>query len=399
MLLIFYFFAAVQVFFGYKSLRGGIEFFNYFKKELSDKKEEFSPFATIIVPCRGIEVCLEENLLSLFKQDYSKFEIIFVVDNESDESLPLIRSLISKNDIARLIIAGKATNSGQKVHNLIEAAGQIADESEVLVFVDSDARPDKYWLKNLVAPLIDPAIGCTTGYRWFIQIHGGLATQLRAVWNASIASALGQNSKSNFCWGGSMAIRRDNFDSLEIRNKWRGTLSDDFALTKVLHEAGKPICFVPQCLTASVGDCGPGELLEFTTRQMKITRVYSPSHWIVSLISAFLFTAVFFGGIAHLFFTRGIYFWIDLSLIVILFILGGAKAWIRLLSVKMVLPDYEIELNKQLRSQLTLWVITPIIFLFNDLMALISRRIVWRGIEYELKSATETVIIGRIEKG
>ena len=42
---------------------------------------------------------------------------------------------------------------------------------EVLVFVDSDARPEKSWLKKLVAPLADETLGASTGYRWFLPVR------------------------------------------------------------------------------------------------------------------------------------------------------------------------------------------------------------------------------------
>ena len=40
-----------------------------------------------------------------------------------------------------------------------------------------------------------------------------------------------------------------------------------------------------------------------------------------------------------------------------------------------------------------LWPLASLIYLYNALCALFSRRIEWRGITYELKSPTETVII------
>jgi cellulose synthase/poly-beta-1,6-N-acetylglucosamine synthase-like glycosyltransferase len=269
----------------------------------------------------------------------------------------------------------------------------VSDESKILVFVDSDARPNENWLQSLIAPLESEAIGCATGYRWFVQRQGGFSTALRVVWNASIASALGANIKNNFCWGGSMAMRREIFERLNIRERWKGTLSDDFAVTRAMKEANLPIRFVPQCLTATVEDCTFKELLEFSTRQMKITRVYAEHLWKASLIGSFLFTAVFWTGIALLFFLTGFHFWLTLILTTTIFALGAAKAWLRLKAVKMVLKDYKKELNRQFTSHLTLWTITPLLYFYNCVCALLSRKIVWRGIEYELKSATETAIL------
>ncbi len=397
MIFVYYFFAAIQTFFAYKSYRSGNNYLNYFKSELSEKKSEFTPFVTVFVPCRGIDKDLPKNLTAIFQQDYPKFEVIFVMDNKDDAAASVIEKTAKNFSSQQLkntktIIAGKAVTSGQKVHNLRTAVLQANEKSEIFVFVDSDVRPGKKWLRNLAAPLEDEKIGCATGYRWFIQKRGGFSTHFRSVWNASIASALGENMENNFCWGGSTAIRREVFDKLEVRKKWKGTLSDDFALTNALREAKMPIYFVPQCLTATVEDCTFGELLEFTTRQMKITKVYSPTHFKISLIGSILFTFTFWTGMILLFFVSGTHFRLTLLLNFTIFTLGFIKAWVRLNAVKLVLGKYEKELNKQFLPQILMWTISPILYIYNDFAAIFSRKIIWRGIEYELKSTTETII-------
>ncbi len=387
----FYLFAILLVFLGYKSLRGGIDWLNYFKSELSKPETNFTPFASIIAPCRGLDDDLFENLSALFKQNYPNYEIIFVVDDENDEAAKLINSSF-KTQNSKLIVANKTTDSSQKVENLREAILRVSDESKVFAFIDSDARPNENWLRNLVAPLEDKDIGCSTGYRWFVAKNGGFSTQLRSIWNASIASQLGQNTTKNFCWGGSTAVLREIFERLEIRKRWHGTLSDDFTLTNAMREANLPIYFVPSCLTASVEDCSFAELLEFTTRQMKITRVYRSDLWKAALIGSFIFNAIFWTGFALLFFISGFHFWLTLAFLSIIFILGAAKSRLRLCAAKLVLKDYESQLNKSFLWQISLWLISPILFFYNAVSALFSRKIVWRGTKYELISAHETRI-------
>lgn len=369
----------------------------YVREETAKPLSDFTPFVSVIVPCRGLDQGLKENLSKLFRQDYPAYETIFVTDSETDGSIKVIEEL--RNEFqeisSRVIIAGQAADSGQKVHNLRKAVGQISDKSEAFVFVDSDARPNEKWLRNLVAPLSDKTIGAATGYRWFVVANGGFSSHLRAVWNASITSQLGVNEKKNFCWGGSTAIRRETFEQLNIKEKWRGTLSDDFALTRILQEENLPIHFVPQCLTVSVEDCGFGELFEFTTRQIKITRVYSPNLWKMALIGNLIFVAVFFTGtvlvIANAVLSNS--FIAPLLIVAIIFFLGVGKAWLRLKAVSLVLTDYKKELKRNALAQLTLWIFSSVLFLLNCITAAFSRKIVWRGIEYELKSATETILI------
>lgn len=375
----------------------------YVKAETAKPLPDFMPFVSVIVPCRGLDQGLKENLTKLFKQDYPSYEIVFVTGNETDESLKVIeelRSEFQKND-SRIVIAGCATDSGQKVHNLRQAIKEISEQSQAIVFVDSDARPSEKWLKNLVTPLSDKTIGAATGYRWFVVARGSFSSHLRAVWNASITSQLGVNEKKNFCWGGSTAIRRETFERLNVSEKWRGVVSDDFALTRILQEANLPIHFVPQCLTASIEDCSFRELIEFTTRQIKITRTYSPNLWKMALIGNLIFTAVFFTGIILVIANAvlGNSFVIPLIIVTVIFLLGVGKAWLRLKAVSLVLTDYKKELRRNALAQLTLWVISSVLFLFNTIAAGFSRRIIWRGIKYELKSPTETVIISSTQTG
>lgn len=267
----------------------------------------------------------------------------------------------------------------------------VSEESKVFVFVDSDARPNKDWLRNLITPLQNENIGCASGYRWFIGKSFSLATEMRSAWNASIASALGANLNNNFCWGGSMAIRRETFEKLQMREKWRGVLSDDFAMTRAMKEAELLIFHVPQSLTASVENCNFSGLLEFTTRQMKITRVYGTKFWVMSFIGSGLFNLVILTSFLLLIFSQN--FWFPLITILLVSIFSIGKSWLRLNAVKLVLKDYERELNKQFWTQNTLWLFSPALFFYNCVCALLSRKIIWRGIKYELTSSNSTKIL------
>lgn len=388
---VFYFFSAIVIWLGIISLRGGLRFASYVKAELVKPLANYSPFASVIVPCRGNEPGLDQNLTSLFQQTYPDYEILFVVDNENDSAVEVIEQVIRKqtNQVARkILIAGAATDSGQKVHNLREAVAQIDRCSEVLVFVDSDARPRENWLRSLVAPLADERLGAASGYRWFIPVEGGFASHLRSVWNASIASALGANRKTNFCWGGSTAIRRETFARLNLRERWRGSVSDDFTLTRVLGEANLPIHFVPACLVASVGDCDLAELLEFSNRQLKITRAYAAHLWKPVLIGSALFCLVFFGGILLVTMRalQGLFIAIPLGLLIVIFVLGAAKGFARYRAVDLALGPERPHRHRGLAAHLLLWPLASLLYLCNAVTAAFSRRITWRGITYRLDS-------------
>ncbi|HEU4714599.1 MAG TPA: glycosyltransferase family 2 protein [Pyrinomonadaceae bacterium] len=384
---LYYFLEAVACWFGIQSLLNGLRFAAYVRRETSRPLPEFQPFVSVIAPTRGVEPGFEENVRPLLAQVYPAYEVLFVFDENTDLAVEIVERLGG-----RIVISGPAKGTGQKVHNLIAGVNEIDERCSVIVFVDTDARPNTNWLRQLVAPLADENLGASTGYRWFVPEKGGLASRLRGVWNASIASALGENTQKNFCWGGSTAIRRSTFERLNVREHWVGTVSDDFTITRVLKEAKLPIHFTPNVLVPSVGDCDFRELLEFTTRQIKITRVYASHLWLPLMLGSALFCIVFFGGIGLV---AGMGSVVVLVVLMILFGLGAAKSLIRWRAVKLAMPEHGSKLNRDLWAHILLWPFASLLYLWNTIVAGFSRRITWRGITYELKSPSEAVIISR----
>jgi cellulose synthase/poly-beta-1,6-N-acetylglucosamine synthase-like glycosyltransferase len=394
MIVIFYIFAATLVYLSIKSFLGGVEYLNYFKKELTKPRSEWTPFVTILAPCKGVDEGMEANLDAVLQQDYPDYEVIFVVNDENDPAGAVIESAWREAEgrPVKLVVAEKATESGQKVENLRTGVLHADERSEIFVFVDSDARPGEGWLRALVTAVKNPGVGAATGYRWFLSDRPTLATELRAAWNASIASAFGPDVKSNFCWGGATAIRRVVFDRLDMRERWRGTLSDDFTLTSAIKDAGLSIHFVPQALTASFGQCGWRELLAFTTRQIKITRVYSPDLWRKSLLGSGLFVTVVTASYAILALSErnGEAVWAAGAVLALVSIFSIRKSSLRLKAARLALPQFERKLKRQRLTQFTLWLAVPYLFFVNCVLAGVSRTIEWRGIRYTMPSPRET---------
>src|SRR5260370_19254932 len=140
MLLLFYLLAEIAIWLGVLSLRGGVRYYAYVRRETARQLPEYTPFASIIAPFRGLDQGLTENIRALFKQDYPAYEIIFVTDRPDDTALKVIEELrVSTGEIrgitSRVVVAGDAIDSGQKVHNLRAAAAKTHPASEVLVFV------------------------------------------------------------------------------------------------------------------------------------------------------------------------------------------------------------------------------------------------------------------------
>ncbi len=393
------------------ALLATLRFARYSMRPLPLRHHRHQPKAAVIVPCKGLEPGLEANIEAFCAQEYREYELIFVTQSEND---PAYRLLDKLNKQSRrsvwLVVAGEAKNRGQKVHNLMAALdtlNAVDRRAEILVFADSDARPSRNWLAELVAPLDEKSVGATTGFRWYVpgldvtdsptgsRFQRRLASWLLSVWNSSALPLLGE--RSTFAWGGATAIRRETFDQLGVRNRWDGALSDDYVLTSVLHDAGYRIKFVPECLMPTHTSSTFAALREFTTRQMRITRVYAPRVWRMALVTQLLFNVTVWGGLLWLIWSRfqnqpnvGLG-----GLLLAILLLSVAGSWTRAVVASYLLKPHRARILGKRWAYAVLAPASSVIYLYNLVASVWSRRIVWRGIEYELVSSRETHIVSR----
>ena len=276
---LFYLLALVQILMGLYLIVQGVQWLSYVRKRAMTDPGFYAPRTAVICPCRGVEPGLERNLTALTEFDHQNYEIFFVLASESDSAFSIVKRVATTSRTkAHVIVAQRPEGCSEKVNNLRTAIEQIPPDFEFLTFADSDGRPGKSWLKKLVAPLNDTRLGATTTMRWLIPNRTNLPTALLAAWNAPIVTMLTEKGK-NFCWGGGTAIRRSVFDQAGVLEEWRNSASDDYSMTRALHRAGRQILFVPECLTLSYVETTFEGLLEFTNRQILITKVYAEEMW------------------------------------------------------------------------------------------------------------------------
>jgi ceramide glucosyltransferase len=388
--------AALLILQGIFSLIEGIRFRAYVLSSLKTLPGHFTPKAAIISPCKGAESSLEDNLRALFEQDYPDYEIVFVIASNDDAARPIIERLIAQHlrPKARLVIAQANEGRSEKVNKLLAALDHTSFDSEAFVFVDSDARTHTAWLRALISELRDSRVGAATGYRWHIPERGGFWSALLSAWNGSVATTLGDHAR-NFAWGGSTAMLKATFERIDVRSRWQQALSDDYALTRAVRQAGLSIKFAPRCLLPSREDASFRQLLEFTTRQVTITRVYRPSVWWTGLISHLLFNSIFFGGLALLLVgvIRGADARLPVAMLAAIYLLGTIKGALRLGAARAILQADSREITGLWWMFCLLWPLVSILFLYNFVKSATTRRIEWRGIVYEMRSPTETIVI------
>jgi ceramide glucosyltransferase len=397
----FYLLVVVQIALGLYSLWDGYEWFRLVRGRLSSHAGFYAPVAALVCPCKGAEPGLEENLTALTKFEYANYEIYFTLATSLDPALKVVERVKAASPRpVHIVIAGPGENCGEKVHNLRRAVESLPETVEVIVFTDSDVRLSRGWLAKLIAPLQDARIGATTAYRWVIPSRaigsGGFASAMASAWNASVATVLGR-PRENFCWGGGTGIRRSTFNDVHALEAWEGAVSDDFALTRALKNAGKPILFCPECLAPTLHPWTGSSLLEFTNRQILITRVYDSRRWGMAAAAhlSYSFTLIFAALVILAQMVDGDP-WMNLVLMAIVIpFLSVLKGVLRTIAVLEMLPEFKAQLNQWSWVWTALAPVVPFLFAWNFIASLISRRTRWRNVRYELISPSVTRVLQR----
>lgn len=365
------------------------------------KPPEFQAYgrARILAPCKGVDLGLAANLQPLFEQDYGDYEIVFIVESADDPACRTIERLIAENRHVpcQLLIAGRATESGQKVHNLRAATAHIPPGIDFLAFVDSDARPSPDWLRLMITRLDRSRTGATTGYRWFVPTRPTLANLMLYSINCSIAGLLGGGG-FNLVWGGSWVVRTEVFEATGLHEAWYGTLSDDLVASRVLNRARLRVEFEPLCIVASPLDQRLGESLSFLRRQFVIGRYYSPLYWLGTLLMTTFVNAALFGGIV----AWGVWAWqgspaawLPAVVVVTLVWLNWLRSWWRQQIGAERFPHLRRELAAARRFDI---LAGPLVGLANWLVmvaAACGTRVTWRGLRYRIFPGGQIRLLNR----
>ncbi len=321
--------------------------------------------------------------------------MLFAVESATDPVVPALKQLAGELGCrTQIVVAGIARDRGQKIHNQLAAVARTNADDHILAFMDADANPGPKWLHALVHPLTyGPWVGATTGYRFYVPDQPHPANALLCVANAGVAVLFGPFRRT-FAWGGSMAIRREDFFGYGVNDAWQHALSDDYCLTWcVKKQARKQIHFVPQCMVASECHHTWRSLFDFAVRQYRITRICSPGAYLAAVLGPLLYLGAM----------------IVLPVAAVLAAAGGAWFWWLFLAGEIALYGatilrglFLLRVGKRLLpaqwptiSRRWAWftIYYPAVQAFNltaVAVAGVGRRINWRGITYTMVSRTET---------
>ena len=247
---------------------------------------EFAPHCAIILPCKGAHKDLATNITSFCNLTYPHYTLTLVVESNDDSAVPIIQECISNTPKAQLVVAGITTSCGQKNHNLIEAVKHTSD-SEILIFADSDIKLSPSWIQDLIAPLSNESITVATGFRWLSPGTSHIGSLVHSFQNVVLYSFFSVSSwlMNVGVWGGSMAIRKKDYEALNIAQEWARTSVDDMSLSQILKKAKAQTSLVYTAITTTTDTLQHvSQTVAWYERQTMYLKAHQKTEWFLSML-------------------------------------------------------------------------------------------------------------------
>ncbi len=198
---------------------------------------------SLLKPVSGIESDLYENLASFCRQDYPAYQIVFGVPSEQDPGLEVVRRVIRafpEKDI-HLVMCPQAQGTNPKVRSLVQMEAWA--KHSILLVSDSDIRVGPDFLKRIVQPLSNPAVGAVTCMGR--SRTNGLASVMEALRISTefypgvlVARKL---EGVKFGLGSGIALRRGILEKIGGFAAISNHLADDFQLGFLVAKAGHQV--------------------------------------------------------------------------------------------------------------------------------------------------------------
>jgi ceramide glucosyltransferase len=256
------------------AIYAAIEFFS----DSTKIEPDFHPPISILKPICGLDIDTYENFASFCQQDYPEYQIIFGVLDESDPSVEVVKRIIDdfpEIDI-RLVVSDRTIGTNLKVSNLANAEAEA--KYPILLLADSDVRVGPDYLRRVIQPMRDPAVGVITClYRplvrgWVAILEAvGISTEYHA--GVLVARSL---EGMNFALGPTIAIRKTALEAVGGFLAIADHVADDFQLGYRPAQAGYKVVLSDYVIDHAIAT---DSFIDLIYRQMRwncCTRVSRP---------------------------------------------------------------------------------------------------------------------------
>lgn len=246
-------------------------------REPAEARSDGLPPVSILKPLCGVDGDLYENLASACRQAYPRFEMLCGVQDPADPCVPVVQRVAQEfpTVAVRLVVSSPPASGNPKISNLIALERQA--QHPLLVIADSDIRVGPDYLRRLVRPFRDPAVGAVT---CLCRARGrgvaGVIEALRlAAFSAGVLVARVLEGMS-FALGSTIVVRRTALDAIGGFRAIAGYLADDYMLGHQVARAGFTVLLSTYVVDHRVGTSHLGEVLARQLRWNRGVRVSRP---------------------------------------------------------------------------------------------------------------------------
>ena len=252
----------------------------FFRKGKEQPWPEFQPPVSILKPVCGTDFGSYENFASFCRQNYENYEILFCVNEMSDPAVPIIQRVVAEFPERHIrILSGAAQlGSNRKVNNLTLLTEEA--QNEYLVQSDGDVRVGPDYLRKVLAPFANPAVGVVSCfYRGIAQAD--LCAELEAVGAASdfFAGALVADWMEGvaFALGASVATTKSWLGKIGGYEALASTLADDYEIGNRVHKAGGKVLLSGEMVWTMYPALNFREFWEHQVRWTRTVRLVRPA--------------------------------------------------------------------------------------------------------------------------
>jgi ceramide glucosyltransferase len=236
------------------------------------------PPVSVLKPVHGLEAQLEKNIESFFRQNYPHYEILFAADEANDAALDIVREVSARypHIPSRILVTGTPWPNPvvYSFHCTAEAAAH-----QILVTTDSDVEVDPNYLREVVAPLLDPKVGMVTCvYRgknaagFFSGLTAiGMSVEMTA--GVLVANLL---EGMKFGLGPTTVVRKDSLAAIGGYTALKDYIAYDFAIGNLIEKAGYRVVLSGHVINHIVNQQSFGRMWQNQLRWAQTTRHSRP---------------------------------------------------------------------------------------------------------------------------